>query len=306
MAAISTLISLISLDVCAALVAAGLTAPFSTPAVDALEVVGASNTTPIVLTTPTPHGVPPAGAHVVVTGVGGNAAANNTAYAAAVADDGSITAWLARPVGDNDLALYSVRADGTTVPSAGSGPYTGGGTIQQALVDGQILVGRERETEHSSPPRIVFVPTNSQFGPRSPANRSRVGGQSAAEHLLQTRANPIKTEVKTFEVHVWGVATPPDPLLDFDATEVVYQQIIRSCELLMPGTYELSAGQWADQTGAATALYKRGHEFVFGLEIPTPVVDRILSLVPAGTGFGLTVQIQPADGSAPEVAFTNA
>jgi hypothetical protein len=152
------------------------------------------------------------------------------------------------------------------------------------LTDGGILIGRQHVLEQSRAPRIVFVPLTSTFGPRDTYNRSNLVGSPSAEMLLQWAQRSIHSEIVRFEIHVWGQATPPDPEGgDFDATQVLYQCVIQSVRANITGGYTLLPGVWADQTPSAAQLQKAGHEFVFGLEISTPVLDNLLSYAPSGT-----------------------
>lgn len=288
------LVSLISLHATTALVAAGLTVSSLTA-----TVTGATNATPIVVTTAAPHSLNE-GAHVVITGVAGNTAANNLD-----ADGVTHNAWYASAVDATRIALYSVDgATGALVPSVGSGAYTSGGTLNVAFTDQRILLGRQHSSELSYPPRILFIPTSSEFGPRSISSASRVSGAPSAEQRTQVQQRSIATDTKTFQVQVWGAAATPAPDADFDSTEVLYQQIVRSAALLLPGIHTVGGGEWVDQTATESQLIKAGHLFVFSLAIATPVTDRVLLYVPALTVPAPTTRMDPNDGSTPEVGCT--
>jgi hypothetical protein len=178
--AITNLIRLISLDATTNLVNAGLVSLSGT-------IVAASNATPIVVTTSVPHlilGSPVGGgivkASVVVSGVTGNTAANGT--------------FVAHVVDGSNLALYAVDANGNETPVAGSGAYAGGGLVQTAFADGEIVVGRARQGENFAPPRCVFVPKGFRFGPRSTANRN----------ALSTASNPQGGAVRSYSMTQYG------------------------------------------------------------------------------------------------------
>ena len=170
-----------------------------------------------------------------------------------------------------------------------------------ALTDGQILIGRQHIFEQSAPPRVVFIPLTSTFGPRGMRSASNVATNPTNEQMAQWKQRSIATETLRFEVHVWGVDYPnADPEGgDFDATQALYQQVIASTHLITVGSYRVFNGVWTDQQSAATQLVKTGHEFVFGLEFETPVLDTPLGYVPSGTVADSTVILQPADGSTP-------
>jgi hypothetical protein len=301
MPGIVALVDLLSLEVTRALVLAGY-------GLDTLAITGATNTTPIVITTASAHGIDADGAHVIVSGVLGNTAANNIDASANSPTKGQNLAVVATPISETELELSAVAPlTGILAPLAGSGAYTSGGTMQAALASpnvpfGKIYLGREHVDENSAAPRIVFVPVRSAFGPRSTANRNVAG--NAVERAAQIAARSIGTEKVTFEVHAWGQADPPDPRNDFDATQVLYQQVIQSTHLLCAGIYEASSGAWADQVAGSTQMVKAGHEFVFGLTIETPILDKALPYAPSDIAALPTTNLQPADGSAAEVSCT--
>lgn len=159
------------------------------------------------------------------------------------------------------------------------------------LTDGGILIGRQHIKEMSSPPKIVFVPRGSTFNPRDFYNRSNVEGAPSAEMKLQWAERAVHTDLTRFDVHCWGVASPPDPEGgDFDATQVLYQAVIQSVRRLAYGSYNLLPGTWLDQAEGMGQLQKLGHWFVFGIEFQTPILDMLLSYVPSGTVGEVTVE----------------
>lgn len=272
----SQLVTLVSLDVVNSLVGAGYVTR-------TLPVSAISNTTPIVLTCTADHGFTwPI--HVVISGATGNTAANGC--------------WIAIPTDSTHLALYTMSPDGVQSAVAGSGSYSGGATVSLALTDGRILTGRQHVFEASFAPRIVFVPVSSKWGPKSVYNRSNVQGAPSAEQLRQNQIRSLRTETTVFETHVWGVASPPDPEGgDFDATQILYHQLVRSLHLLAPGNYNITDGIFADQQASGSQLIRAGHEFVFEVTFDTPVLDRLLPYAPPGTVPGPIVDgVYPGPG----------
>src|SRR6185312_6847879 len=49
-----------------------------------------------------------------------------------------------------------------------------------------------------------------------------------AEQLAQLSQRSLWTDVVTFDCHCWGIATPAGPTPDFDAAQLLYQQLIAS------------------------------------------------------------------------------
>ena len=163
-----------------------------------------------------------------------------------------------------------------------------------ALTDGKILIGKQHVFEASSPPRVVFVPLGSVFSPRSVAGRGTQMG--TAERQAEYAQRSIATDTVHFEVHVWGQAAVPDPDNDWDATQLLYQQVIASTYLTCVGCCVFKNGTWTDSTAKGTALMNAGREYVFSVEIATPVLDVLLPLAPAGTLPVTTSKMQASDG----------
>lgn len=284
MPGITNLVALISLHVTAALVTAGRGLP-------AQSVTGASNTTPIALSVPLHGFVEPA--HVVVAGVLGNTAANGT--------------WVATPTDPNTLALSTYDEFGQPSNSSGSGAYSGGGTVTPALVNGRILLGRQRVAGQDLAPRIVMVPVSSAFGPRSVSGPSNPAGFPDDMTRKQWTNFTIGTDIKRFEVQCWGIANraQADIEADFDATEALYDQVIASLDALTRGRYKLSGGVWIDQSEDKTHWLNAGHAFKFYVDLATPLPQQIAAVptAPSGTVSAPVVLLQPADGSPPEQAY---
>lgn len=289
MPALVGLVRAISVQATALLVAAGVT-------VAVLNVTGATNATPIVVTTQTDHGFPDE-THVVVAGIVGNTGANGN--------------WAAQVVDATHLALYAIDpATGNLVASAGTGAYVSGGTVSSSFTDGRILIGRKHVLEQSTPPRVVFVPAGSRFGPVSLANRSSVAslGNSTTEQQRQISQPSFATEQATFEVHCWGAANPPEDEYggDFDVTQEIYQGVLAATHLLAVGVYSIGDLKWADQAKNDPQHARLGSEAVFHLTFNTPLLRTLLPLVPPGTTPKFTTKIVPADGvTGPETGCSN-
>lgn len=190
-----------------------------------------------------------------------------------------------------------------------------------ALTDGKVLLGAQHVYEQSSPPRVVFIPRGSKFQPKAVYNRSNVSGFPSDEWQLQLLERSIGTDAITFEVHVWGAATTPDPDNDFDSTQILAHQVIRSIHDLIPGSYTLSDGIWADQRPSQGQLVKFGHEYVFGLTVGTPILGEldaaphtagaptgypVLTYAPSDVTLSGKSQLDPGDGSPVETSCQKA
>ncbi|GAC1536339.1 MAG: hypothetical protein NVS3B10_00170 [Polyangiales bacterium] len=273
------------------------------------NVTGATNASPIVITTSAPHGLQTQNA-VTVAGVLGNTAANGTFQIIA-------------------LTATTFSLDGST----GSGAYAGGGTVlgplgrisgtvallnydfvqrlaamspAVTLVDGKILLGQQHVMEQSSAPRVVFVPDFSDWEPGGPSSYGGTDNRAgypipAGEKLLQTQQRAIATELLQFRIHVWGIASPPDPDGgDYDATQVLYHALINTFGSVAKARFRLFTGRWTSSSPSNAHVSNYGQEFVFAARMPTPVLDAVLP-IQTGNHLGITNKFQPGDGGTPEV-----
>ncbi len=272
---IGALFALLSLDMTRKLVTAGLVA-------STLVVIDATNTSPIVVTTSTPHGfVRPA--HAELAAIGGNDAANGT--------------WVCTPTSSTTLTLSTFSMAGARVPSVGSGAYSSGGTLKTAFPDGSILLGDRNVAMQTAvaTPRIVVVPLGSggwvidpYGGVIPPGILPRRLADETAEQRFMKRSRQLNTEPHRFEVHVTGCATPPDPDFgDFDVTQAIYHSLYESMfNMISPDRARVLRGNW-ERVG----LDVRGQKWVGIVEIKQPVTDNPLSFIPTSTDATIRVHL---------------
>lgn len=286
---------LLSLDVTAGLVKQGLRAQWTGPGTTQLAILGASNTTPIVLTVAAGSfgtNDPRTGAvgvgsvhHVVVAGVTGNTAANKLSE-----KDQRNEAWIGVLTSPTTIALYDLNVwTGALIPSVGNGVYAGGGTVSRAFVDGAILVGREKIGETSATPRCVMVPASIQDGPADATSAMTVETRADDEHGREELSRPLRTDVLTYEVHAWGGGASDGGA--FGPALLIAQQVKRSALLRFPGVVEIGRGTWPDQHPEAPQRLKLGHEFVFTLGFRTPITAEAVEFAPAETVVDLTMAL---------------
>ena len=306
MPSISALVQSISLDVTRELVYAGIV----NPAWDAIAIVSATVATPIVVTLANPPSINYA-IHVVIEGCAGMTEANGTWILTPTAP-GASTFTLTTYFSESQNQYVSVLQN-----SVGAHAYTGGGTVTTALTDGRIVLGQQHRNETSSPPRVIFTPTTSRFYGSDTNDRRQGGGRQSAgpnkgqvpEMLLEEQARMIAGEMVHFEVTCWGAASPPtppalpDPDLDFDATQVIYQQVARTLFYLLEGGYALGVGRWVDSQESKTQLAKLGRKMIFPLDIATPVLDYILGSTKL-LSITASAQLLAPDNELPEAAWT--
>lgn len=252
---------------------------------------------PIVITTAYPHGISTRGVggmSCVIVGITGNLAANNIDADPRSRTIGLPAGIIAVPTGPTTLALYGQDfVSGAIVPIAGSGAYTGGGSIAPALTDGSILIGRDTARENTAPPRIVIIPRKGRYSSRS----GSIPFARAEEERRQISQRAIRTEREVWDVMCWGQATPPDPARDYDATKALAHAVIDSAHLLFGATNTDEEGVWLDEKERATQQIKAGHAYTFGLVVAVPVLDNALPYAPSGTVIIPTTRTQTPDGT---------
>lgn len=149
-------------------------------------------------------------------------------------------------------------------------------------VEGRILVGNRHMFAQYMPPRIIFTPIASSFGPRETTRGAVTVAGDKAKLSTESRAavaNPaFLSEMATFEVACWGAADTVDPtnpseewtahLRDWEYTRALYLQVLASMQKTMPNCFEVGSGTWRDVQHSRRV----GREFVFQLRIGLPIL----------------------------------
>lgn len=170
------------------------------------------------------------------------------------------------------------------------------------LSAGKILVGRQYQAENTVPPRVLFIPMRSRFDAKSLSNPMPVSSNApySAEAHAQIQQRAIGTEWVTYEVRCWSAtsnAEPvPDDIGDMEATWTLSRAVEISVHLLVPGMYKFETGEWVDAKEGSTQHVHLGREFVFGVTIGVPILDKLLPLVPPGTTGALGSLMVGPDG----------
>jgi hypothetical protein len=268
-----------------------------------LAISDVSITTPIVVTS-ADHGIPLGRLiHGVVTEITGTEEANGL--------------WVLTPLDADTFSLTTFDAQGNPVESAGVNAYTGGGQIQWAFPDGQILLGRRNKMLATmvATPRIVMIPTRGKawtfeaYGgaapsitglPRSPTDRG------SPEQISMTEQPQLATELLTFEVYVngcapdYGAATPSPDFADFDATQALvhaFYAVLFDAVGGLPRAKVLQES-WPSQEERQGAMTQRGQQWMGILEVQMPVRKVPIPFVPIGTTGEIIVQ--PKDPLVPD------
>jgi hypothetical protein len=179
-------------------------------------------------------------------------------------------------------------------------------TYGVTLTDGAVLLGSQYVAEQSRAPRIVVYPASSKWLPKSTS--SAMTSITADERTLEALNRALITEQVTFRCHCWGVSgtTGDDPAGDYDATQVLYQSVIRVLHKSTTGVYAIGDLAWTDAALGQTRQIMFGREAVFTFSLKTPVLDSPLQAAPEGLVVQATTYLQEADsGNAPEVGCSD-
>lgn len=308
MHAIDAIPIFLSLEVTADLVRQGLRAPWrngvgvNDPPVLTLDVLDASNTSPIVIRVPpnsltvsdTAIGVRTGRVfHVVVAGVTGNTAANKL-------DEKPLRceAWIAVATSPTTLELYDLDpSTGDLVPSVGNGAYTGGGTVSKAFADGAILIGREHVNENSAPPRIVMVPATEEDLPAGTTSSFNAAAIAAGE-VNRARLGPsFRAQRLWYETHIWGPTTVEMGASTFGRTQLMKEAMLRAAQVRASGAWGVKMADWRDQHPDAEQRTKFGHWLVFGLGLDVPITRDAVEFAPDPLVLNLGLSLSLTDNA---------
>ncbi len=255
-----------------------------------LAITDISVTTPIVVTIPA-HQIPLGRLiHGVVTGVTGTTEANGL--------------WVLTPLDSDTFSLTTFDAQGTLVQSVGANAYSGGGQVQYAFPDGQILLGRRNKMLATmvATPRILFIPTRGKQwviepygGSSTSTGPAHIPNQRGTAERQSMREGPtLGTQYLTFEVYVNGsgpnYGNPLDPdFADFDATQAIVHAMFAQLFDMM-GNVALLREAWPSQEERQGAMTQRGQQWMGVLEVPMPVNTIPIPFVPIGVHGEIIVQ----------------
>jgi len=259
-----------------------------------LPITNVSATTPIVVTA-AGHGIALGSRiHGIITGVTGTEG------------DGL---WVLMPLDPDTFALSTFTTQGLPVQSVGTGTYTGGGQIQWAFPDGQILLGRRNKLLATmvATPRIVMIPSDGMawtFEAYGGANPNITGlpfaptDRGSDEQQAMGLGPQMATQLLTFEVYVNGSApnygaSAPDPdFADFDATQAIVHAFYAKLFHMVGGLprAKILRERWPSQLESQGAMTQRGQQWMGILQVQMPVREVPLQFVPIGTSADIIVQ----------------
>ena len=229
------------------------------------------------------------------------------------ARDSSSVSWLMpSPPGGDPNPGVGLRA--VLMTQLGSGythctvAFTGGGGVGATgtciLVNGSVSSVRlvTPGQGYTSQPTPVF--TGDGTGAAATSYLLPLG-----EYRAEAAQKSLLTEDIVFECRCWATVpaqqnstspTPDDPDTDFDFTQALYQQVVRSCHHIAVGSFEVigeGGGVWTDSKLASSQFFRNGREFVFSLSLSVPVLDQLLPYAPTGTYGQFAVQMLDPSGS---------
>jgi hypothetical protein len=192
--------------------------------------------------------------------------------------------------------------------------YLGGGQIQYAFPDRQILLGRRNVALSSAvaSPRIVFVPTDGRawgfepYGGLGPAPPQQRGSLEQQSQRLQPA---LATEFTTFEVYVtgsapdYGASAPSPDFADFDATQAIVWALYAAFFDAVggPPRAKILHESWPSQKEDAASMLQRGQQWMGILELQQNVSKAPRQYVNIGTYVEMTVEPINAGSTDPEL-----
>jgi hypothetical protein len=239
----------------------------------------------------------------------GNARKNETAYPPRVVFIPVSMRWAPPSPGTNASPIIAgnPNAPGSGIRSFTMSQYGGGYSVATVTIGAPDVAGgiQAAATANITSNGCVRALIPSVVGsgylkpPTVTISGTGVGAAASAnlgptpQALAVSTQRSILTEWHMFLVDVWGVtnvatALIPDVDTDYDATQLLYQQVIASAHLRAAGVHAESGGKWIDALKTSTSIDSVGRGMRFMLEIATPLL--VEPMVPTA---GASVQIGP-------------
>ncbi len=173
------------------------------------------------------------------------------------------------------------------------------------LTDGKILAGDRSVALPGAPPRVVFVPTGSEFpqpeyggAVKKADNTSRLSAERQRQHAQRS----VMTDVQLFNVHVQGPVAAPDGFAQWDSTQRYAHLVIRALDVKAHGSFEVRSGEWTASEGPAAQIAQASREYVLTVAIATPVLEKASEYVPEDTTILVETVLETPSGDT-ETAF---
>mgnify|MGYP006266665485 FL=1 len=168
-------------------------------------------------------------------------------------------------------------------------------SLPPLVPSGGILIGQEWLAFEHDAPRIVAVPTRTEYAGAIPTNPPTVGQDAPPNAYVFTR-------YMDWDIHLWGEPDPTgaDPTYDFDSTLELEREFLISMQAAMTIPVSVPrSGEWRQPQD----VQRRGRLLVLQLRIWTPVVAQPSTILPysttpndGGVVRDIDVQINPPTG----------
>ena len=168
-------------------------------------------------------------------------------------------------------------------------------SLPPLLPSGAIVIGQEWLSFEHNAPRIVAVPTRTEYrGALQSDTAANAGGTPPAKYVF--------SRDMYFDIHCWGNPDPAgvDQLYGFNSTIELEREFLYAIQAsgTIPVTVPQS-GEWRQPQD----IQMRGRLLVFGIKIWTPVTAPPYTVLPysvtpqdGGVAREITVQINPPGG----------
>ena len=161
--------------------------------------------------------------------------------------------------------------------------------------NGAILIGQEWLAFEHDAPRIVVVPTRTEYTGAITTNPPQVGTGTPL-------AKAVYSRWMDWEAHVWGEPDPTgvDPTYDFDSTLELEREFLYAMQATMTIPVSVPrSGEWRQPQD----VQRRGRLLVVSFRIWTPVMAPPYNVLPYAQTVGdggverdITAQINPPTG----------
>ena len=190
----------------------------------------------------------------------------------------------------------TARGIGYTTATVGfSGGGGGSGAAATAILVGGCVASialTAAGTGYTSAPNVIISGDG--------ANASAVAVlQPSQELLAEAHQNAICSEKMIIEANCWGMTPSTDlPTTDYDFTQALYQQVIRSGYILAGGSFLPMSGVWVDSTFQSSQMARNGRAFVLRFSVAVPVLEQLYAYATPDIAGSITVTPNSTSGDA--------
>lgn len=160
--------------------------------------------------------------------------------------------------------------------------FTQANTFLATKVTGIVTAtGADQLRTEGAPPRVIWVPTQEDFGPSEQIGDSGTFGTNGTAGLQDV----LYTRMVQVEAHIWGASVA--------ATESLVTTVTQSLWNYAWGSMNLLSGQWMNLDGEALHM---GTLYVLTFSLNIPVLRQADTFSLSITGMPITREIDDANG----------